>query len=561
MLPSHEALDVEFKSERTRLQSKDEIVDNVVALANTDGGTLYLGIEDDGTVTGVPAEHRNITGLAAMIFNSTMPPVSVRTELIEQDGKDVVAIEVPSSSQIVASSKGRILQRRLKADGSPEVVPLLPAEFISRLSQQHQYDYSAQPAPEAKYDDLDPRARQELRSAIRSTNASDPLLTLDDEEFDKALSLVSEVDGILRPTIAGLLMIGHPEAIRRSIPTASAVLQVMEGNRPRVNTDPLVLPLVSMFPELTRRFEPWNPAHEVMSGLLHVMVHDVDPTAFREAMVNAFCHRDYSQMGEVLFHLDETGLTITNPGGFISGIDQNNLLTAAPRSRNPCLAQILKTAGYAEHTGRGIDMIYAGSLFSGGSMPDYSGSSADQVTLFLRRTVPDEDFVVMITKEERRRGAPLSVWALIVLSLLKDRHRLTQSQLCEACPFPDARVIRTIEDLVESGLVEAQGDGRNRGYMLSPTFYQGAHGLMGYTRQHALDQTKQESLVTDYAKRNRGTITTREAQELLDLSYISAYRLLKKMVEDGKLRHEGSRSTSCYEVLPNHGIDLHGIDL
>ena len=48
MLPAKESLTVEFKSEQKRPQSHDEIVDNVVALANTEGGTLYLGIEDDG---------------------------------------------------------------------------------------------------------------------------------------------------------------------------------------------------------------------------------------------------------------------------------------------------------------------------------------------------------------------------------------------------------------------------------------------------------------------------------------------------------------------------------
>ena len=49
MLPAKESLTVEFKSEQKRPQSHDEIVDNVVALANTEGGILYLGIEDDGS--------------------------------------------------------------------------------------------------------------------------------------------------------------------------------------------------------------------------------------------------------------------------------------------------------------------------------------------------------------------------------------------------------------------------------------------------------------------------------------------------------------------------------
>ena len=73
MLPDRESLTVEFKSEQRRPQSDDEIVDNIVALANTQGGTLYLGIEDNGTVTGVSEQHPNINGLAAFIFNKTVP--------------------------------------------------------------------------------------------------------------------------------------------------------------------------------------------------------------------------------------------------------------------------------------------------------------------------------------------------------------------------------------------------------------------------------------------------------------------------------------------------------
>ncbi|MDT9120859.1 ATP-binding protein, partial [Escherichia coli] len=75
MLPTQESLTVEFKSERKRPQNDSEIVGNIVALANTQGGSLYLGIEDDGTVTGVSQEHENTTGLESSIFNKTRPPM------------------------------------------------------------------------------------------------------------------------------------------------------------------------------------------------------------------------------------------------------------------------------------------------------------------------------------------------------------------------------------------------------------------------------------------------------------------------------------------------------
>lgn len=89
MLPDRESLTVEFKSEQRRPQSDDEIVDNVVALANTQGGTLYLGIEDNGIVTGVSEQHSNINGLAAFIFNKTVPQQTTRIESFHEHGCQV----------------------------------------------------------------------------------------------------------------------------------------------------------------------------------------------------------------------------------------------------------------------------------------------------------------------------------------------------------------------------------------------------------------------------------------------------------------------------------------
>ena len=322
-----------------------------------------------------------------------------------------------------------------------------------------------------------------MRAHVRQTNAGNSLLAFDDEDFDKALDLVVDGPEGPCPSVAGLLTIGTVDAIRRSLPTATAMFQVMSGTVPRVNVDPFALPLVDMFDRIDTLLEPWNPSHEVMSGLVRTEIPDFDRQAFREAMVNAFCHRDYAAMGPVRFLVDDDGLTVANPGGFIEGVSEETLLTAQPHSRNPQLALILKTAGYAERTGRGVDVIYAGALASGGPLPDYSQSDGSQVVLFLRRAVPDEAFVSMVAEEERRRGAPLSVWALIVLSLLKEHRRLTLAQMCGFSHLQERRVVRTVEELVESGLVEATGNGSVRGYVLGERVYRRADAMVSYTAQ------------------------------------------------------------------------------
>lgn len=67
-----ESLMLEFKSDAKRLPDRD-LVAAVVALANTEGGYLLLGVEDDGTITGLHPEHQNLAGMPALIANKTNP--------------------------------------------------------------------------------------------------------------------------------------------------------------------------------------------------------------------------------------------------------------------------------------------------------------------------------------------------------------------------------------------------------------------------------------------------------------------------------------------------------
>ena len=82
LIPEKESLTIEFKSDLKRLENS-EIFDAVVAFANTEGGDLYLGVEDDGEITGVHPSHENPITLNAYIANNTVPPVSIRAEIVE----------------------------------------------------------------------------------------------------------------------------------------------------------------------------------------------------------------------------------------------------------------------------------------------------------------------------------------------------------------------------------------------------------------------------------------------------------------------------------------------
>ena len=75
-VPEKESLVVEFKSD-LKLLSDSELVEAIIGMTNTDGGTLYLGVEDNGNVTGVHKKHADEIGVAALIANKTVPSLAV----------------------------------------------------------------------------------------------------------------------------------------------------------------------------------------------------------------------------------------------------------------------------------------------------------------------------------------------------------------------------------------------------------------------------------------------------------------------------------------------------
>lgn len=536
-----ENLTIEFKSDKNCLSDND-IIDAVVAFANTDGGDLYLGVEDDGEITGLHEKHRDITQLSAFIANKTVPPISVRCEILEYE-RLVLKISVPKRTCIVASSSGKMQRRRIKSDGTPENIPMYPYEIATRLSSLSLLDYSAQAVPESDYSDLDPVERQRLRDIIRTYRGESSLLELNDEELDKALQFVVLSEGKLVPTFCGLLLIGKKEALQHHMPTAESSIQVLCGTDIKVN-ESFRLPILAAFEKISEYFSAWNNSEEMEIGLFRITIPDYDPKAFREALVNAFCHRDYSVLGRVLIQISDTGMTISNPGGFIEGINIDNLLEAEPHGRNPVLADAMKRIGLAERTGRGIDRIYEGSLFFGRLLPDYSQSSSNRVKLFIPKGPTDKAFIQMISEEQKRLGRMMPIYSLLILNILKSVSRISLQELSEELKMPESKIRVTLETLVASGMVEAVGNGRGRYYLLSSKYYK---NTAEYIRTKDIDPIRYEELVLQLIKK-KGDGCRADVVELLHVTPPQAYRILKKLDSEGKIKRIGSGPNTKYVI-------------
>lgn len=536
-IPKKEDLFTEFKSDTKEKNGlpDSELIDAIVGMTNAEGGILYLGVEDDGEITGLTKQHKDAIGVMTLIANSTVPTVSTRAEIITENKKDILRIEVPKARTVTATSRGKTLRRRLKFDGSPEVVPLFPYEITSRLSELSLLDFSAQPLEGATEDDLDNLEFERLRNIIKNNIGSDKsLLELNQEDFYKALHFIVEENGKIIPTVTGLLFLGRTESLKRLIPTYRASFQVLSGTNVKIN-ETSNDPLVKIFEKFYTYFQAWNPEKEMEYGLFRIPVPEFTPGAFREGLLNAFCHRDYTQLGQVRVLIDDEGMTISSQGGFIEGVNSENLIFVEPHGRNPCLSDVLKRVGLAEKTGRGIDRIYEGSILYGRPWPDYSESTSSIVRLFVSRANPDMQFTKMIADEQNRRNQPLSINALMILSTIRNERRVTAERLSEVIHLNKSRTSSTIENLVEAGLVEAIGNGVNRSYILSAKVYKQNNESVKYVRQTDIDAVRYPELIIKLAKQQDGVITKEDVAELLKITDVQAYLQIKKLLAEGKL--------------------------
>lgn len=547
-IPRIESLDIEFKSD-LKCYPDHDLIEEIVGMTNTAGGILFLGVEDNGDITGVHKKHKDEIGVTALIANSTVPPISVRAEIITEENKDVLKIEIPRSRGVVSTSSGKMLRRRLKLDGSPEVIPMYPYEIPTRLAELGMLDYSAQPLAGATLDDLDPNQRVKLRRIIQNRPGGEKnLLTLPDDELDIALRLVTNVGGTYIPTVTGMLLIGKEERLAELIPTAKSVFQVLEGTAVRMNEDSNK-PLLELFENYETYIKAWNPERETEYGLFRIPIPEFDWAAFREGLVNAFCHRDYTILGAVRVLIDDEGMIISNPGGFIDGVNLRNLLTVEPHGRNPALADAMKRIGLAEKTGRGIDRIFEGSIIFGRPWPDYSESTSRTVKLFIQRAKADLPFAKFVADEQNRQGKPLSIYNLMILSVLNNERRCTVERIVEITNLSENKVRSAIEIMIESGLIEASGKGKDRSYILGKKIYRENKEAIQYVRQTDIDTIRYPELVMKLANTQNGIITKQDVVELLKVTPSQAYAVIKKLQAEGRLKLLCGGKYSKYRVI------------
>lgn len=529
-----EQLDVEFKSDRRPMPDRD-IYEEVVSLANSKGGVLLIGVEDDGTITGAHPRHGEVSEpakLQSAIFNNTVPSINTRICVIKHDLGQIITIEVDPYTEPCATKSGKSLHRNIKTDGKPESVPFYPRDQRSRRVDLGLLDFSAQPLEQLTFADLDPLEFERLRQEIVRLHGDRSLLELSNEEVAKALRLVETRHGKLVPNVSGLLFLGREDIIADVIPTHQVHFQVLDAQANVKVNDSFRTPLLKTLQEIGSRFAARNEEKEITIGMLRLPVPNYSPSGFREAVNNAVLHRDYTRIDDVYIQMHYDHMLITNPGCFPDGVTFDNILVHEPKPRNPRLASAFKRIGLVEQTGRGVDRIFEGQLRYGRPAPDYSRSDNNGVRVLLNGGEPSLEFASFVYEEDKA-GRPFILDDLIILNTLFYERRMDADTAGRLIQKGTARGRVVLEKLVERGLLEGKGE-KPRIFHLSASLYRKLGQPEGYVYTHGISDIQQEAMIMEFvAAHNR--IEKKNVIELCKCTSDQAGKLLKKMLNSGKL--------------------------
>lgn len=539
LITGGETLTVEFK---TGSINDAEFIEAVACLANGSGGTLLVGIGDDGAVVGTTPWRGKETDprrIEALITSKTVPAVLARCTIEKLDEWDILVVCVPTATHVVATSDGRYVRRTIDPKGQPQCLPMAPHEVVARAGSIGAQDYSRVVVPSLTLEDLSDVEFERFRE-LAAAGGDKVFSSLSGVDLLKALNLFTNDEQL---TVGALLLFGTPAALASHLPAYEMGFQELDGLEVRASeSEPT--PLLRAMVELTDRVQARNPEEEIELGLLRVPLPRYAAATIRELIANALVHRDYTDNGATIIEVTKDALVVSNPGGLPEGVTTANLLTTPPQPRNPALADAFKRAGVVERTGRGISRAFADQLALGRPAPDYNRSTTRSVIARVYSSPADKDLASFIA-ERRRYGQDFSLEDLLTLREIRLERRITATRAAELFQVAQHEARSTLNRLVASDLLEARGDGKGRTYHLAAALYKRFGEAAQYVRVRGFDDIQQEQMVLTFVDRH-GSITRREAAELCQIEPERASRLLRCLRDGGKLDMLGEKRSSRY---------------
>lgn len=436
--------------------SAQTIAETLSAMANTQGGTLMLGVKDGTppTIEGIDDDHQAMDRLIEVALMLDPPLIAPLPYTVSVEGKTIAVAPIPAEMPHVYASNGRYLYRH-GAHNAPLKPQALRRLFITRGEISFESDI----ALGASLDDLDWDKVHDYVKGLHGIAENDPQTVL------LRRGCVARQEDRLLPTHAGILLFGKdPQQIIRGSDITAVRFAGNEMSDTFSRQD-----ITGTLPDQIRRAETFLVDH-LRKGvhLRHTMArqeqYEYPMEAARELVVNAVAHRDYSIPGDgIRLFLFKDRMEVTSPGGLAGPVTIDNIKDER-FSRNPAIVQVLSDMGFIERLGYGVDRVIELMRQQDLREPDFRETAGGfQVVLYNNQT----ETSAAATSEYQ--GIPINPRQEAALAFLNQPNvtRITNSELQRLYPDVHAETIRRdLADLVTKNILDKRGEKRGSYYVL-----------------------------------------------------------------------------------------------
>ena len=515
------------------------LAEYAVCFANQKGGTTVLGVRDnvkgkENAVTGCSGY--NIHEIKSSVYEATDPKILIDIEElnIEEIGGTLLLIHIPQGIGVYTTTDGTGKIRIGKT-----CKPLTGSMRQQRLVELGLLDVSEVAISKLSVEAFDKLEIERLRNIIRARNPKSPLLKLGEKELLKNIGLIKDNT----PTVAGVLLVGKEETLEEHVPAHEVIYLHMKNDVSYDQRSDYKKGILHILEDIYKNIEIYNKITTIKLGLFHFEIEDFPKDTYREAILNALLHRNYSEGGAVFIKHYKDRIEVSNPGGFISGITPENIIRQDSRPRNRHLAEALRRIGLVEKAGMGIKGMFYTQLASGKETPAYS-SDEHNVRVVIKDGSLDEPFVRFI-KESEKKGNELGLEELLILSILKRQREVSLNEAIHILQLDALRAREILMKMTNRGYLEKSGVKKGQVFRLSGNLYKQIGESISYIRERGIDEVRYPELVLKFVK-EYGSISNRQVRELLGVDRNRAFRILSKLEADRKIKKTGSGRGAMY---------------
>ena len=529
------------KSQKNFSPKYDETARDVVAFANNKGGFLFIGIVDGTKEINKEFVFNNekVFDLIHQIQDRTEPTITLIPHKINVEGKDLLVLEVPFSTQLHRTSRGEFLIR--SNDGNR---PIEPYEMATIMSEKGLIVYD-QKTWRISGEWLDENRLSNLRDMIEAKNADSPYLDKSRDDLLDSLGMTKDEGNESLPTTTGLLFVGNQTALRELPFYEVKYIHYFEDGtyKPYEYKGNIIEVAKSCFAQLKAEIKQ----KEYIFGLFREYVEDYSEIVIRELLINALAHRSLSrqQIVEIRKYDDGGYLEIESPGTFPEGVTVNNYLRKT-NPRNPNVMDILREIGLAEKAGSGFDKIFTDLLKKGKSLPEPE-ETENSVIFRIKSNVVSEKLIELSLLYENQVGKPMKLDELLVLSEVVNNKRVKVADLANIPNIGAYRLQSVIDRLCGFEFIEPSGKTSGLSYILHVSKRKDLDDKIDYVKSKKQEKARQKEAILRYLD-SIPTINNAEARQLLSLqekdrSKVS--RLFAELISENEIvQTEGSAANN-----------------